>query len=391
MVSELRLGRKRCESRDLRRLLIASRRRAPRHHPATISCGARVRRRDPRLRESPRHLNDRCWSSCSRLRRAWRERALVTQAVGTDNDVQLAKYATRTTTCSSCCTTSTTAAATRPGGEPGVVRRAGAARHAAARPGAADPRDRRLRLRLERRRSATVGSEMTFQDVMSACAARGHAVARRCSIRWRSIHTSTWTDPDSTDHVAWYLDAVTAYNQMLVGDAPAPPARAVWRLGSEDPAHLARDRHAAIACRRPRDSRRSRRIRCRSSTATARCSHLAAAARPTAPRRSRWTRRRGLVRGEQVTSVPVALGGPAPAAESRAPRGADVRRRTRRRLDADRSSTRSRRATRRRRSSSSARTSRAHIPIMRRLSRRGARDRQPHLHASEPRATSRTS
>ena len=44
-----------------------------------------------------------------------------------------------------------------------------------------------------------------------------------------------WTTPDSTDHVLWYLDAVTAYNQMLVGKALGVAGHAIWHLGGEDP------------------------------------------------------------------------------------------------------------------------------------------------------------
>jgi peptidoglycan-N-acetylglucosamine deacetylase len=44
-----------------------------------------------------------------------------------------------------------------------------------------------------------------------------------------------WTSPDSTDHVLWYLDAVTAYNEMRVGDALGVAGHAIWHLGGEDP------------------------------------------------------------------------------------------------------------------------------------------------------------
>ena len=77
------------------------------------------------------------------------------------------------------------------------------------------------------------GSELTFQDVMAA--ARDH----QARVVFDAVALNpyiSWTDPDSTDHVAWYLDAATAYNQALVGDAAGAAGRAVWRLGSEDPA-----------------------------------------------------------------------------------------------------------------------------------------------------------
>ncbi|HEX7825686.1 MAG TPA: polysaccharide deacetylase family protein, partial [Mycobacterium sp.] len=44
-----------------------------------------------------------------------------------------------------------------------------------------------------------------------------------------------WSDPDSTDHVLWYLDATTAYNEMKVGHALGVAGHAIWHLGGEDP------------------------------------------------------------------------------------------------------------------------------------------------------------
>jgi len=44
-----------------------------------------------------------------------------------------------------------------------------------------------------------------------------------------------WTDADSTDHVLWYLDATTAYNQMRVGHMLGVAGHAIWHLGGEDP------------------------------------------------------------------------------------------------------------------------------------------------------------
>jgi cellulose synthase/poly-beta-1,6-N-acetylglucosamine synthase-like glycosyltransferase/peptidoglycan/xylan/chitin deacetylase (PgdA/CDA1 family)/spore germination protein YaaH len=45
----------------------------------------------------------------------------------------------------------------------------------------------------------------------------------------------TWTSADSTDHVLWYLDATTAYNEMRVGHALGVAGHALWHLGGEDP------------------------------------------------------------------------------------------------------------------------------------------------------------
>ena len=45
----------------------------------------------------------------------------------------------------------------------------------------------------------------------------------------------TYTSPDSTDHVVWFLDAVTAYNEYLVAKQVGAAGSAIWRLGGEDP------------------------------------------------------------------------------------------------------------------------------------------------------------
>ena len=76
------------------------------------------------------------------------------------------------------------------------------------------------------------GEERTFQDVMRA--ARRHAAVVRFDESSLNPYV-TWTDPDSTDHVVWYLDAVTAYNQMKAVNALGTSGVAIWRLGSEDP------------------------------------------------------------------------------------------------------------------------------------------------------------
>jgi cellulose synthase/poly-beta-1,6-N-acetylglucosamine synthase-like glycosyltransferase/peptidoglycan/xylan/chitin deacetylase (PgdA/CDA1 family)/spore germination protein YaaH len=44
-----------------------------------------------------------------------------------------------------------------------------------------------------------------------------------------------WTSADSTDHVLWYLDATTAYNEMRAGHALGVAGHALWHLGGEDP------------------------------------------------------------------------------------------------------------------------------------------------------------
>ena len=82
--------------------------------------------------------------------------------------------------------------------------------------------------------SSSNGQTLTFQEMMSA--------VRNAPIKSFHFDTLTlnpyarWTDADSTDHVAWYLDAVTAYDQILAGRELGVAGHAIWRLGSEDPA-----------------------------------------------------------------------------------------------------------------------------------------------------------
>ncbi len=45
----------------------------------------------------------------------------------------------------------------------------------------------------------------------------------------------SYMEDDNTRHDVWFLDAVTAYNQIHAADPYRPVGYAVWRLGSEDP------------------------------------------------------------------------------------------------------------------------------------------------------------
>jgi len=45
----------------------------------------------------------------------------------------------------------------------------------------------------------------------------------------------SYAEEDGAKHQVWFLDAVTAYNQVRVSDAWRPRGYAVWRMGSEDP------------------------------------------------------------------------------------------------------------------------------------------------------------
>lgn len=75
------------------------------------------------------------------------------------------------------------------------------------------------------------GETMTFQEVMWR--ARENRVATRFDRNSGSPYVA-WTDPDSTDHLAWYSDAVTGYNQVRIGRSLGAGGYAIWRLGGED-------------------------------------------------------------------------------------------------------------------------------------------------------------
>ena len=74
--------------------------------------------------------------------------------------------------------------------------------------------------------------EQTFQDVMRT--------AREKNVQVRMDPATlnpflAWSDRDSTDHVTWFLDATTAWNQIRAGARLGAAGHAIWRLGSEDP------------------------------------------------------------------------------------------------------------------------------------------------------------
>jgi cellulose synthase/poly-beta-1,6-N-acetylglucosamine synthase-like glycosyltransferase/peptidoglycan/xylan/chitin deacetylase (PgdA/CDA1 family) len=74
---------------------------------------------------------------------------------------------------------------------------------------------------------------MTHGEVLAA--ARAHGTMPRWDARSMNPYLA-WSDPDSTDHVVWYLDAVTGYNQARAAASLGAAGVAVWRLGGEDPA-----------------------------------------------------------------------------------------------------------------------------------------------------------
>ncbi len=72
----------------------------------------------------------------------------------------------------------------------------------------------------------------TFQEVMKGARTRPEAV--RTDSRSLNPYLA-WTDADSIDHLVWYLDATTAWNQVRAGARLGALGHAIWRLGSEDP------------------------------------------------------------------------------------------------------------------------------------------------------------
>jgi len=77
------------------------------------------------------------------------------------------------------------------------------------------------------------GDAYTFQEVLAK--GRDNASSKMTFDKVSLNPYMRWTDPDSTDHVLWYLDAATGYNQMRVGHALGAAGFAMWRLGDEDP------------------------------------------------------------------------------------------------------------------------------------------------------------
>lgn len=76
------------------------------------------------------------------------------------------------------------------------------------------------------------GDEVTLQDVWR--------FARQNHVRPEFDTVSSnpylaWTAPDSVDHLIWYLDGVTALDQMRSARRLGITGHAIWRLGAEDP------------------------------------------------------------------------------------------------------------------------------------------------------------
>ena len=82
---------------------------------------------------------------------------------------------------------------------------------------------------------ANSGDTYTFQEVLAK--GRDNPGSSHMGFDKESLNPyMTWTDPDSTDHLVWYLDGASAYNQVRAERALGGAGYAVWRLGAEDPA-----------------------------------------------------------------------------------------------------------------------------------------------------------
>ena len=74
--------------------------------------------------------------------------------------------------------------------------------------------------------------ELTFQEaVISARDSEAKIVFDQAS----RTPTFEYDDEGESHHSVWFLDAVTAYNQMRAASGYRPAGFAIWRLGSEDP------------------------------------------------------------------------------------------------------------------------------------------------------------
>jgi cellulose synthase/poly-beta-1,6-N-acetylglucosamine synthase-like glycosyltransferase/peptidoglycan/xylan/chitin deacetylase (PgdA/CDA1 family)/spore germination protein YaaH len=74
--------------------------------------------------------------------------------------------------------------------------------------------------------------EVTFQEAVLSAKESDAAVAFDPATR--NPHFS-YDEDDGSHHTVWFLDAVTAYNEMRDAEQYHPAGFALWRLGSEDP------------------------------------------------------------------------------------------------------------------------------------------------------------
>ena len=74
--------------------------------------------------------------------------------------------------------------------------------------------------------------ELTFQEALIT--ARESEAIPTFDSASRNLHFD-YDEEDQSHHSVWFLDAVTAFNQMRASSGYKPAGYAVWRLGSEDP------------------------------------------------------------------------------------------------------------------------------------------------------------
>ena len=80
--------------------------------------------------------------------------------------------------------------------------------------------------------TAQSATEMTFQDVIQA--ARDHQLHPTFDSLMRNP-TFGWRDSSGVSHIVWALDGPTGFNQMRIAEGRGVGGVGVWRLGSEDP------------------------------------------------------------------------------------------------------------------------------------------------------------
>ncbi len=76
------------------------------------------------------------------------------------------------------------------------------------------------------------GDAVTFED--SVVAARDSQASINFDDETNNPHFS-YLDDSNTKHDVWFLDAVTAFNEIHAADIYEPAGYALWKLGSEDP------------------------------------------------------------------------------------------------------------------------------------------------------------
>ena len=76
------------------------------------------------------------------------------------------------------------------------------------------------------------GEEVTFQEALIT--ARESEAQPSFDPASRNPYFE-YDEEDGSHHKVWFLDAVTAYNQMRAASGYKPAGFAIWRLGSEDP------------------------------------------------------------------------------------------------------------------------------------------------------------